>query len=220
MTQKPLIHPADVRGFSRLTLDATLGLTDLVESMHATIMHAPGILGPSTPAATHGITSVVYRSIRGITHLMGGVIDALLGQLMPLFGQPASSPEREGLLAALNGVLGDYLATSNNPLMIPMRLRRDGQALDLAAPSLIRTIPQPRRKILLLVHGLCLNDRQWLWKGHDHGALGHGSRLHTDLSALQHRSAYLDQWTCICRDDRGFAAPLAGTRGAIGNHRA
>jgi pimeloyl-ACP methyl ester carboxylesterase len=180
MTQKTPVHPADARGVSRLAIDATLGLTDLVETMHANIANPPGILGPSRPAVTPGITSLVYQSIRGITHLMGGAIDALLGQLMPLFGQPASSPEREGLLAALNGVLGDYLATSNNPLMIPMRLRRDGQALDLAAPSLIRTIPQPRRKIHLLVHGLCLNDRQWLWKGHDHGA-----RLATDLGYTQ-----------------------------------
>jgi hypothetical protein len=154
MTQKPFVHPADVRGFSRLAVDATLGLTDLVEEMHANIAHAPSMLGPARSATAHGITGLVYRSIRSITHLMGGGIDAVLGQLMPLFGEPGSSPAREGMLAALNGVLGDYLAASNNPLMIPMRLRRDGQPLDLSAPSLARIIPQPRHNMLLLVRAV------------------------------------------------------------------
>jgi pimeloyl-ACP methyl ester carboxylesterase len=180
MTQKPVVHPADLRGLSRLAVDATLGLTDLVETMHATIVRAPGILGPATPTATRGITGMVYRSIRGITRVVGDGIDAVLGQLMPLFGEPASSPERESIIAALNGVLGDYLAASNNPLMIPMRLRHDGQPLELTAQSLLRAIPQPRRTILLLVHGLCLNDLHWRWQGHDHGA-----RLAADLGYTQ-----------------------------------
>jgi pimeloyl-ACP methyl ester carboxylesterase len=170
MTQKTLVHPADIHGFSCLMVEATLGLIDLVETMHANIAYAPGVLGPSTSVATHGITGLVYRSIRGITRLTGSGLDAVLGQLIPLFGKPGSSPEREGLLAALNGVLGDYLASSNNPLMIPMGMRRDGQPLDLTASSLARAIPQPRNTILLLVHGLCLSDVQWQWKGHDHGA--------------------------------------------------
>src|SRR5947207_15716909 len=30
--------------------------------------------------------------------------------------------------------------------------------------------PEPRDKVLVLVHGLCMNDRQWNRGGHDHGA--------------------------------------------------
>jgi hypothetical protein len=36
-----------------------------------------------------------------------------------------SSQEREAVLAALNGLMGDYLAATGNPLAIPMRLRRN-----------------------------------------------------------------------------------------------
>jgi pimeloyl-ACP methyl ester carboxylesterase len=64
-------------------------------------------------------------------------------------------------------VVGDHLAASRNPLAITMRLRRDGQAIDLDAAT---PIAQPSGKILLMVHGLCLNDRQWRRRGHDHGA--------------------------------------------------
>jgi pimeloyl-ACP methyl ester carboxylesterase len=54
----------------------------------------------------------------------------------------------------LNGVLGDHLAVSGNPLAIPMQLRPRGEA---------------RRKLVVLIHGLCMNDEQWTRNGHDHG---------------------------------------------------
>jgi pimeloyl-ACP methyl ester carboxylesterase len=171
MTEKPHVHASDVRGVSRLAVDITLGLADLVEAMHATIARAPAILGTPTQEATTGITGLVYGSIRAVTRVVGGGIDAILAPLIPLLGEGRSAPEREAMLAALNGVLGDYLAASDNPLTIQMRLRRDGQPLELAEPALAAAISRPSRKILLLVHGLCLNDRHWRRNGHDHGAL-------------------------------------------------
>jgi pimeloyl-ACP methyl ester carboxylesterase len=180
MTRKSHLHPADVYGISRLAVEATLGLTDLIEATHAEIAYAPGLLGPPTRAATHGIAGLVYASIRTIARLIGSTADTALGPLIRFLGEPGSSPEREGMLATLNGILGDHLTASSNPLTIPMRMCRDGQPLDLAPSSLTTTIPQPRSSILLLVHGLCLNDLQWLRKRHDHGA-----RLATDLGYTQ-----------------------------------
>jgi hypothetical protein len=155
------VRLSDLRGYSRLAIEATIGVTTLVETMHHNIARVPGVLGTPTEERTRGITGLVYRSIRGVTRLVGGGIEAVLARLAPHPGDQedentgASSAEREAVLAALNGVLGDHLAASANPLAIPMRLRRDGK---------------PTGKILLLAHGLCLNDRQWRRKGHDHGA--------------------------------------------------
>lgn len=173
MTRKTHVRPADIRGVSRLAIDATLGLTRLVETMHHNIARTPWILGKHTHEPTRGITGLVYRSIEGTTRLVGGSIDLLLAQLIPLLGkQPASSSDtREALLAALNGVLGDHLAASANPLAIPMQLRHHGHPLVLEAQRLARAIPQPSGRILLLVHGLCMNDRQWRRKGQEHGAV-------------------------------------------------
>ena len=171
MTRKSHIRPADIRGFSRLAIDATLGLTRLVETMHHNIARTPGILGKHTREPTGGITGLVYRSIQGATRLVGSGLDALLAQLAPLLDrqQAASSGTREALLAALNGVLGDHLAASANPLAIAMQLRREGQPLALTGEDLSRAIPGAGGRILLLVHGLCMNDLQWRRKGHDHG---------------------------------------------------
>ncbi len=167
---KSHVRLSDIRGYSRLAVDATIGLTDLIESLHGNIARVPWIFGTSTQERTTGITGLVYRSVRGVTRLVGGGIDAVLGQLVPLLGEVPSSAEREAVVAALNGVLGDHIAVSGNPLAIPMRLRRDGQPLELSSPALAAAIPQPGGKILLLAHGLCMSDLQWQRKGHDHGA--------------------------------------------------
>ncbi len=177
---KLAIRPADLRGASRLAIDATLGVTDLVETMHHNILRVPGIFGTATQAPAKGITGLVYRSIRGVTRLVGGSIDVALGQLIPLLGQPTSSSParaREAIVSALNGVLGDHLAATANPLAIPMQFRKDGRALELSREALARSFAHPRSRIVLFVHGLCMSDLQWQREGHDHGAL-----LETDLS--------------------------------------
>lgn len=151
MTSTPS-KASTLRGFSRLAVDATTGITDLVEAMHRNI--APGAKTKSGRA--RGIAGFVYRCIRGVARLVGGGLDIGLAQLRPLLGEGSSSPGHEAVQAALNGVLGDYLVKSRNPLAIPMRLK----------PS---SVP-PTGKLLVLAHGLCMNDLQWNREGHDHGA--------------------------------------------------
>jgi len=169
-TRKAHLHPGDLHGFSRLAIDAVAGLADLVEAMHHNISSVPAPLGKPPPGRTRGITGFVYGSIRGVTRLVGGGLDAVLGRLVPLFGEKSSSPEREAVLAALNGVLGDYLEASGNPLAIRMQLRRNGHPLPQDGPSLAAALPHAGSKLLVLLHGLCMNDLQWKRQGHDHGA--------------------------------------------------
>jgi pimeloyl-ACP methyl ester carboxylesterase len=169
---------SDLRGASRLTVDAVAGVTSLVEAMHRNIASRPAILGRAPNGSTGGITGVVYRSVRGVTRLVGMGLDAALAQLAPLLGAKSSSPRRDAVLAALNGVLGDYLAASENPLAITMHLRKDGRPLTLTRAALAAAFAQPSAKLVVLVHGLCMSDRQWHRQGHDHGAslerdLGH-----------------------------------------------
>ncbi len=147
-----------LRGAARLATDATAGLVGLVEAMHARIASVPGL--PVRSERTSGITGLVYRSIHGVTRLVGGSVDALLALIEPELQAEPPSAERAALLAALNGVLGDHLEATHNPLATPMALRRGGHPLPLgdAGP-----------KLLLLIHGLCMNDLQWQRQGHDHG---------------------------------------------------
>ncbi|MBC7729323.1 MAG: alpha/beta hydrolase, partial [Microbacteriaceae bacterium] len=76
---------------------------------------------------------------------------------------------RDALVAALNGVLGDHLLRSGNPLAIAMQLRQHGQALDAATLRQRAAEGGLPRRVLLLVHGLCMSDAGWQRNGHDHG---------------------------------------------------
>ncbi|HLL09469.1 MAG TPA: alpha/beta hydrolase [Rubrivivax sp.] len=204
----------DIRGAARLASEATQGLADLVEAMHERIARLPG-----SPAALHGrttgITGLVYRSIRGVTRLVGGSVDALLGLLTPALAEETSgdsSAEREAIVAALNGVFGDHLAASGNSLAIRMSLRDSaGVSLRLQGQALQQHLPHAGGQVLVLLHGLCMNHRQWRREGHDHGAalaealgftpiyLHYNSGLHIADNGAQlaaQLQALHDAWPC------------------------
>lgn len=176
MTQ-PLLQAADLRGAARLGADAVAGLTNLVEAMHAGIAGAAPLAGPEAAAAEQragGLTGLVYETVRGVTRIVGASADALLAFLGPalLRAPDARAPrhaEREALLAVLNGVLGDHLAATGNPLALSMALRHAGRALVLERFAMRTGLPNATPQVLVLLHGLCMNDLQWQRAGHDHG---------------------------------------------------
>ncbi len=163
-------RPDLARGVTRLAFDAVEQLTHLVEAMHANIAAAPAPLGAGSGGRTRGLTGFVYDSIRFVNAAARATLDRGLGLLPALAGSGLPRPRSDAVLCALNGVLGDYLAASGNPLALSMQLRRDGEALPLQREALTRRLPDAGGKLLLLVHGLCMNDRQWTRGGHDHGA--------------------------------------------------
>ena len=170
MVDELRVHGADLRGINRLTLAGIAGVVDLVEAMHYNIASVPGRLAKPRRERTTGITRLVYQSIRGVVGIVEYGLDKLLARLDPLLGERSTWPGREALLAALNGVLGDYLASSRNPLAITMRLRRGGIPLPVERNALAAAVPQASGKVVVLLHGLCMNDLQWSRKRHDHGA--------------------------------------------------
>jgi pimeloyl-ACP methyl ester carboxylesterase len=186
MAQKPRSPDPKLNtllGTSRLVIQAVHGITDLVEEMHGAIVNVALPLAgqDSKPYRTRGITGMVYRSVRGVTTLTGwgiqrgldvaqttglsaGIATALTPAARALarrLNLKSAEPYRETVRAAVNGVLGDTLAATENPLAINMQFRQQGKAL----------VAKRSRKLLVLVHGLCMNDLQWLREGHDHGAM-------------------------------------------------
>jgi pimeloyl-ACP methyl ester carboxylesterase len=67
-------------------------------------------------------------------------------------------------------VLGDHLAATDNPLAITMTFRHAGRPLVLDRFSMRSRLPAATPRLLVLLHGLCLNDLQWHREDHDHGA--------------------------------------------------
>lgn len=169
------VRPADLKAAAQLAAQATHGVINITEGVHQAVRRRLGLsVGASTQQAS-GLTGQIYQVVRGVTRLVGWGTEAALGALLPLVDDPAAhpeaSPEREAVLAALNGVLGDRLRLTGNPLAQPMVLRQGGQTLALKPPAALAAQlgAQASPHLVLLVHGLCMNDAQWRRDGHDHG---------------------------------------------------
>ena len=164
---------SDLRGGVRMAVDATDVITEIVEELHRTIQLRPGPLGGLTSDRPKRIAGTVYRTVRVATRLIGKAIDVGLAPVTELLPEGHSSPSLDAYRSVANGVYGDYLLRTGNPLAIEMSLRYRGQPVDLQDPMSIFEEHGDARsasKVLVLVHGLCMNDRQWNRDGHDHGA--------------------------------------------------
>jgi hypothetical protein len=167
---------SDLIAAAKLATEATINVTHLVEEVHQSVLGTMGIKGkpkkdPKQAAASLGLTGLIYESVRTIASWVGVAIDTGYTVARPLLSKGISAPtqnpgtqEREAVLAALNGVLGDKLAATNNPLATPMSLRYLDQMIDTSIPaSAIDLGP----KVLLMIHGLCMNDLQWKNEVHE-----------------------------------------------------
>lgn len=157
---------SDLQGLAQLAAQGTVGVANIAEGVHANVLRTLGLpvgQGAAT-GRTRGLTGFVYRSVRGIARVAGAGSQAVLSLLPVSENATGSSPQREAALAALNGVLGDQLAANSNPLATRMGLYQNGEPVDPLQPP-----AAANGKILLLVHGLCMNDLQWASGGQDHG---------------------------------------------------
>lgn len=166
MAESPPRPLTDLRAAARLAVEATRGVTDLVEAMHGNV--SP--LERSGRGRTSGLTGLVYGSVRGVTRAVGGGLDLALGRLEPLLPARERPAAQQAVIAALNGVLGDHLAATGNALATTLQLCRDGRPLELTREALAARLPDAGPRLVVLVHGLCMNDLQWQRDGHDHGA--------------------------------------------------
>ena len=172
---------SDLRAVAQLATQATTAVAHIAEGVHQSVWASMGVPGGKDAGQTRGITRFVYQAVRGITQRLGDGAQTVLDKLAPLLESTEQaapgSPQREAVLAALNGVMGDRLRLDGSPLATPMTLRYQGAALDWQA---LAPMPDAGGKVLLLIHGLCMNDLQWQAQ---HGAqtVNHGTALAREL---------------------------------------
>ncbi len=213
------LRASDARAVVQLAAQATQGVARIAEGVHQSVWATLGAPAGKAVDQTRGITGLVYKSIHGVTQLLGAGADKALTRLEPLLtsadAAPAESPQREAVLAALNGVMGDRLLASRNPLAIPMTLRFQGAAVT--------------GKVLVLIHGLCMNDLQWTTQHSDALAVDLGytpvyvrynTGLHTSQNGAEFSSqleALLQHWSVKVTDLTVLAHSMGGlvTRSAL-----
>jgi hypothetical protein len=236
------LHVSDIQGLSQLATQGVLGVTGLAETVQGSVyksVAAPfGLLGSrfvdaapgSSGIRSTGITGLVYGGVRGITRLAGGTVNAVLSRAVPLVRQQKSAPQREAMLAVINGVLGDQLLETANPLAITMSLRENGETLVLEKAALAERLPHATGKVLVMLHGLCMNDLQWTAATaqgpQDHGLLlaqklgytpvylHYNSGLHTSINGQQF-SSLLEQLLKVWPHDVTVLTLLCHSMGGL-----
>ena len=224
------LRASDARAVVQLAAQATQGVARIAEGVHQSVWNTLGAPAGKTADQTRGITGLVYKSIHGVTQLLGAGAEKALTRLEPLLAfadaAPPESPQREAVLAALNGVMGDRLLASRNPLTTHMTLRFQGAVLDAQTLSAKAAVSG---KVLVLIHGLCMNDLQWTTQHSDALAaeLGYTPiyvRYNTGLHTSQNGSEFskqletlLQHWPVKVTDLTVLAHSMGGlvTRSAL-----
>ncbi|MCQ8895686.1 GPI inositol-deacylase [Limnobacter humi] len=95
--------------------------------------------------------------------------EALGGELMeqvarvPVPGIPGDTTGKRvaAISSAINGVFGDHLAATRNPMEVKMGLYAHGQLVGTTQEELMQQFPQATRHLVVFVHGLCCNEDSW-----------------------------------------------------------
>lgn len=183
-----------LKGGAQLIFDSVSGITGIVEGMYRNISALPFPFGHEPTGPARGIAGLVYQCI-----LLGNTAarSVTLAGLTPLTAHIDQhyppGPHRQAIIAVLNGICGDHLAATGNPLAIPLRFRvylpaANGEHTEVSRPRFAHVFESERRacelypanaafsypefepgnKLLICAHGLCMNDMEWTANGHNH----------------------------------------------------
>jgi pimeloyl-ACP methyl ester carboxylesterase len=225
-----------LHGAARLAFDAVENVTDIVEGMYRNIAAVPLPLGEAPQGRARGIAGLVHEVVRQVNRGVRSASDLILTPASDYFDKfYPPGPHRAAAIAALNGVCGDHLLKTANPLAIPMRMRVylprdksqksdvDGDQIEpkIAFANLFETslravevYPQPcafaeadfspSGRILILVHGLCMNDMEWTSQEHNHG------RMLADAHGYTPVYAHYNSGRHISENGREFGEQISG----------
>lgn len=176
------MSPAVVRGSTQFLFDCVSGVSTMVEGMHQTIAGSSTswLVGLSETLPLRAIRKPqAYPIIQSINSQLGRGVAGILDWKHGDADLKRISDKELRWVATLNGVCGDYLEASGNALAQPMRFivgdDQDGPMTTTMLPMSDQVSPH----IVVLVHGLCLSDRNW------------GGEASTDLGQRLHSEADL-----------------------------
>jgi pimeloyl-ACP methyl ester carboxylesterase len=111
---------------------------------------------------------------------------AMLERTTPTDAPSLSESARGSIvLGALNGVIGDSLASRGSELALSMSIRSRGEEIAADPTTLARALPDATPKLAVFVHGLCETDEAWHFLppgvGDGRPRRSYGSRLKAEL---------------------------------------
>ncbi|WP_227686565.1 GPI inositol-deacylase [Psychrobacter fozii] len=166
---KPVSLTDFFEGLAQLATVGVVEVTDIVEAIHREVILRP--LGRFNENHLNkwqrGITGRIYGTIRHVMLMVGNNLASVLRVYKNIIMQKTSQPLPESLkklVNVLNGVMGDHLVNSQNPLAIPMVLYdKDGnpQCEVLSEHEKLPAREKLSGRVVILCHGLCMSHLSW-----------------------------------------------------------
>jgi pimeloyl-ACP methyl ester carboxylesterase len=174
----------EVRALTRLTFEelarGVCGLGDVHGAIATRVFDQVGRGGVAR--FMHDVISgAVYTGIGACTASLGRVASHALAVSGPRPERPLSpTPVGGGVIAVIDGLIGDELERRRSVLQEPMSLRVDGHVVPCEPSALARAFPGATRRIVVFVHGLMGTEFPWSWWATENGGT-YGTKLARDL---------------------------------------
>ncbi|WP_336085606.1 esterase/lipase family protein [Nocardia sp. SSK8] len=175
MTEQLPQSQAEVQALTRLAGDEFVGAVDGIAAIHraisdrvfAAVRTGVGVAADPVKVVHDAITDSVYAVVGGTGFVVGEVASAVQ---VPGVPAPSRTVWGAGVLAALQGLIGDALEDQAPILASPMTIRVDGAPVPPEQLPAHTTVPTSR--LVVLVHGLVETEHAWrLGGGPDYGEL-------------------------------------------------
>jgi len=169
MAKKHHVLISDLQGITKIGADAVVHASHVIEAFQRQIVH-PSFL-PTTPIQrlVSGISAGVHKTLRFTAKGVGKSAQHALNLLDQERSTGIRFEKKRAMLAVINGVVGDYLSRNNNPLAQPMQINYRGEPINNVSGIALPENAPVNGKILLLIHGLCMDDLCWTRGNHNHG---------------------------------------------------
>jgi pimeloyl-ACP methyl ester carboxylesterase len=142
----------ELAALTRLTLDELGGAVAGVGRVHKAIAdRAFGARATPARVVHDAIARRVYGGLRSGASVLGRGAELAVGDRAPLAAQPLGA----GVLAAIDGLIGDVLEAERPALAAPMSIRVGGRPV---APG---EVPDPSPRVAVFVHGLMETEFSW-----------------------------------------------------------
>jgi pimeloyl-ACP methyl ester carboxylesterase len=145
----------ELAALTRLTLDELGGAVAGIGRVHKAIAdRAFGASGPGAAPARRihdAVARNVYGGMRVGASALGRTAAIAVGDRAPV----SAGPMGAGLIAAIDGLIGDVLERERPQLAAPMSIRVDGC---VTAPA---EVPNPGPRVVVFLHGLMETEFSW-----------------------------------------------------------
>jgi pimeloyl-ACP methyl ester carboxylesterase len=168
-------------GATQLALDCAGGVLRAVEQMHAAVARGVGLRPPFPGMSSDASGTVAGRVYALLQSTHGAFANAVTRSVRSLATIPSLStedaPGSVHSAAILNGICGDHLEATQNPLAIEMGFRTLDGPVELTPAGIAGAYARVSPHIAVWVHGLCLTEQHWV----RHGDRAMGLRLYDEL---------------------------------------